>query len=225
MRSLFLLTLFLCAVLAPLAAADSAAASAFSQAMGAEDYTAKKRAMQELIGLPKDQDDTVLTLLVGAVEDRQIGRTAVSALRSRTGLSPGASRSGSGYPGYPSDDSASAWQAWLAARKAEMDIKAKAKELEKKIEKIAEKEKVAAAQDPEAVTADPRAPQNLPAPTDLGGLDRIHFANGSTLLGYIISRRADAEGNLVSIRVAHPDGAGEESIIAELIARIDEDIQ
>jgi len=225
MRSLFLLTLFLCAVVAPIAAADSAAASAFSQAMGSEDYTAKKKAMQELISLPKDQDDAVLSLLVGAVDDRQIGKTAISALRSRTGLSPSASRGGGGYPGYPADDSAGAWQAWLTARKAEMDLKAKAKELEKKIEKVAEKVKAIDTSNPEGATADPRAPQNLPPPTDLGGLDRIHFVNGSTLLGYIISRRADAEGNLVSIRVAHPDGAGEESIIAELIARIDEDIQ
>ncbi len=221
--SLLSLALFGALALTPLLAADAAAN--FSTAMGSEDYTAKKKAMQELISLPKDQDDAVLSLLVGAVDDRQIGKTAISALRSRTGLSPGASRGGSGYPGYPADDSAGAWQAWLTARKAEMDLKAKAKELEKKIEKVAEKVKAADPSNPEGVTADPRAPQNLPAPTDLGGLDRIHFVNGSTLLGYIISRRTDAEGNLVSIRVAHPDGAGEESIVAELIARIDEDIQ
>lgn len=226
MRSLFLLTLVLCAVMTPIAAADSAAATAFSQAMGSEDYAAKKKAMQELIGLPKDQDDTVLALLVGAVDDRQIGKTAISALRSRTGLSPGSSRgSGGGYPGYPADDSAGAWQAWLTARKAEMDIKAKAKELEKKIQKVAEKEKTDAISSPDGVTNDPRAPQNLPTPTDLGGLDRIQFLNGSTLLGYIISRRTDAEGQLVSIRVAHRDGAGEESITSDLIARIDEDIE
>lgn len=220
-----LITLCLLCLAAGLAAADPVAV--FNEAMATQDNAAKKRAIHGLLGLPKDQDNTILPLLVKAVDDRQAGSSAISALRSRTGLQPAAGRGGSsGYPGYPAEDTASAWNAWLAARKADLDLKNKAKELEKKIEKLADKvDSEHAPTDAAAATGDARTPQKLPPPTDLGGLDRIHFANGSTLIGYIISKRTDAEGLLVSIRVVHRDGAGEESISADLIARIDEDIE
>lgn len=224
MRTLILMSL-LCWAATGLVAADPVAV--FNEAMATQDNAAKKRAIQGLLGLPKDQDDVLLPLLVKAVDDRQAGSSAISALRSRTGLQPASGRGGnSGYPGYPSADTAAGWNAWLAARKADLDLKNKAKELEKKIEKLADKvDPDQPDDDTSASTGDSRTPQKLPPPTDLGGLDRIHFANGSTLLGYIISKRTDAEGQLVSIRVVHRDGAGEESISAELIARIDEDIE
>jgi len=222
MRALLLLCLF-CGSSALLGADPIAT---FNEAIATQDYAAKKRAIEGLLALPKEQDDAILPLLVAAVDDRQASKSAVSALRARTGLQPSSRRGVGGYPDYPTGDTSSAWNAWLAARKADLDLKNKAKELEKKLEKLQDKVDPAANPgDTPTVTADPRAPQNLPPPTDLGGLDRIHFANGSTLVGYIISKRTDAEGHLISVRVAHRDGAGEESISAELIARIDEDIE
>lgn len=219
------IVLLTCLALALCAAEDPVAA--FSAAMSGQDQAAKKAAIRGLLSLPKEQDDQVLGLLAGAVDDRQASQSAVSALRSRTGLAPSPKRGAGGYPAYPPEDSAAAWNAWIAARKADLDTKKAAKDIKDKLEKIDEKI------NPDAPTGDPatdggdavvRAPQKIPAPDDLGGLDRIHFQNGSTLLGYVISKRTDADGKLVSIRVVHRDGAGEESIAADLIARVDEDI-
>ncbi len=64
-----------------------------------------------------------------------------------------------------------------------------------------------------------------PPPEDLGKLDRIIFKNGSNLLCYILTRRTDADGNLLSVRIVHPDGSGEETLAAAMIARIEEDVK
>jgi hypothetical protein len=71
----------------------------------------------------------------------------------------------------------------------------------------------------------PKKRVNLPPPEDLGKLDRIIFKNGSSLICYILTRRTDADGNLVTVRIIHPDGAGEEILQADLIARIEEDVK
>jgi hypothetical protein len=223
MRTLIILAAILSC---SLFAAEDAVAN-FKKAMSTQDQAEKKKAIQGLLALPAEQDDTVLTLLASAVGDRQASSSAVSALRSRTGMQPSAKRGSGGFPDYPPEDSSSAWNAWITARKADLDLKKAAKDIEKKLEKIEQKI------DPATDTSIPtdnespnnRTVKNLPPPEDLGGLDRIHFVNGSTLIGYIVSKRTDAEGQLVSIRVVHRDAAGEESIAADLISRIDEDIQ
>lgn len=223
MRSL-LLSLLAC--LTCLVAADAVAE--FKEAMAGQDQAAKKKAIQGLLSLPKEQDDTVLTLLASAVEDRQAGKSAISALRSRTGLAPAAKRGAGGYPAYPPEDTPAAWNAWISARKADLDAKKAQKEIKKELEKLEDKvdgDKPAEAAAPTEEGTSVAAPKTPTAPDDLGGLDRIHFQNGSTLLGYVVSKRTDADGKLVSIRVSHRDGAGEESIAADLIARIDEDIE
>lgn len=198
----------------------------FQAAMGTQDWAAKKKAISGLLSLPKEQDDQVLVMLIGAVDDRQASEPAIAALRSRTGLTPSPKRGTGGYPAYPAEDTAAAWNAWMAARKADLDSKKADKELRARIKDI-EKEiapETAAGTETSPVSENPN-PVNMPAPEDLGGLDRIVFTNGSTLLGYVVSKRTDVDGKLVSVRVVHRDGAGEESITAELISRVDEDIQ
>ncbi|MBA2480987.1 MAG: hypothetical protein H0V44_10005 [Planctomycetes bacterium] len=81
-----------------------------------------------------------------------------------------------------------------------------------------------AAKDPAEAEA-PKKRVNQPPPEDLGKLDRIVFKNGSSMLCYILTRRTDADGNLLSVRVIHPDGAGEEILQAALIARLEEDVK
>jgi hypothetical protein len=45
------------------------------------------------------------------------------------------------------------------------------------------------------------------------------------LVGYIVNKRTDQDGNLISVRVVHRDQGGEETLSADLIARIDEDVE
>jgi hypothetical protein len=91
---------------------DGSAADRFTEAMSHEDYVEKKHAIEELAAAPDDA--TVLPLLVSAVADRQAHDVAVQALRRRTGLRPAPNEGGSpGFPGYPVDDSAAGWSAWL----------------------------------------------------------------------------------------------------------------
>ena len=118
-----ILLLFLLGLTAALSAAD--AIQEFNRAMAGNDAQAKKQAIAKLqaAGL---EDDQVLPLLIRAVGDRQAGRYAVPALRSRTGLAPAASReNNSGYPGYPTSDSAAGWSQWLSARKKAQEEEAK----------------------------------------------------------------------------------------------------
>ena len=176
MRSL-LLSLLAC--LTCVFAADAVAE--FKEAMGGQDQAAKKKAIQGLLALPKEQDDTVLSLLASAVEDRQAGKSAISALRSRTGLAPAAKRGAGGYPAYPPEDTPAAWNAWIAARKAELDAKKAQKEIKKELEKL--EDKVEGDKPAEGTPTDEAttvaAPKTPTAPDDLGGLDRIHFQNSS----------------------------------------------
>ncbi len=51
------------------------------------------------------------------------------------------------------------------------------------------------------------------------------FKNGSNLICYILTRRTDADGNLISLRIVHPDGSGEETLDAAMVSRIEEDVR
>jgi hypothetical protein len=207
--------------------AGDAAIAAFKTAMAGQDSDAKRQAIRALASKSVGSDDDVLPLLVSAVSDRQGGETAIQALRDRTGLTPPPYVGQSHYPAYPSSDDPGDWQAWLNERKKDKDTQAKIKELEKD-EKDKDKKKSAteaSSGDSDAPTASSHA-NSLPPPpppTDLGPISRVVFKNGSTLLCYILTRRTDADGNLISIRVAHPDGAGEETLTADMIARIEDD--
>lgn len=84
--------------------------------------------------------------------------------------------------------------------------------------------------DPEAAATDGTDAPKVkrvpgPPPEDLGKLDRVIFKNGSNLVCYILTRRTDADGNLLSVRIVHPDGSGEETLAAAMIARIEEDVK
>ena len=199
--------------------ADSPVA-ALQAALGGSDAVAKKTALRAVASKDAGSDDEVLPLLVGAIADRQAGEAAVSALSSRTGAAP---TGGSYVTGVDPAKIQGAWQKWYEDWKKAQEIK--------KLKKKDEKKPVEAAKPQVATSTDvPKTPSEdkaaAPAPAeDLGKLDRVLFKAGGSLLCYVQSKRTDADGNLISVRVVHPDGSGEETIAADLISRIEEDIR
>ncbi len=191
--------------------------TAFNQAMSGEDAGAKKSAIRALASKSVGKDAEVFPLLVAAISDRQAGETAVASLSSRAGKTP---VGGSFRTGIDPLKIQAKWQTWLEEWKKAESIK----KLEKKDEKKAPAPEVAVA-DPN--TAKPASDKTqAPAPAeDLGKLDRVIFKAGGSLVCYVMSKRVDAEGTLISVRVVHPDGAGEETIDANLVSRIEEDIR
>lgn len=215
---------------------------AFTQGQSSD----KKDALRAAQGLGKDQDDLAYEMLIKGVSDRQVHDEAVLALRARTGLQPTLLNRGNGYPGYPASDDASEWSNWLGARKKDKETQKKLAEGEKKIKELEELEKKKKAEgkdgakpgDPATATGDKPTegkdgkdgdkPVTKPAyepPSDLGKLDRIVFKTGGSLVCYILSKRVNADGVLQSVRVVHQNNGGEETLAADLIARVDEDIR
>ena len=251
MRPLRLLSLVPLLAVSLLTGADPAIA-AFDRAMAGSDQTAKKSAIAALASTAVGTDDEVLPMLVRAVADRQAHDAAVAALRARTGLRPAAGRGAGGYPAYPADDSAGAWSGWVAARAAARAAEEKLKETAKAAEeakqaaadadakaeaKNEDKEADAAAspaaapvEGGEAVAA-PTAPATATAKVEpgrdpeFGGLDRITFKTGGSLLCYVLGKRLDVDGGLISVRIMHTDQGGEETLAADLIARVEEEIK
>lgn len=201
-------------------AAESAAIAEFKKAMAGDDGTAKKQAISALVSKDAGSDDEVLPLLVGAVADRQGNEPAIRALRARTGLTPPARKGASAYPGYPTGDSPADWQAWLAARTRDIEMKKRLDKIDKKLDPVVEQKPVEAPPETAPVAPPPRIPTD-----DLGKVDRIVYKSGRTLIAFVRSKRLDGDGNLVSVRVVHRDGAGEEVIDAAVIARIEEDVE
>lgn len=202
----------------------SAAVESFAAAMGGQDATVKKEALQALISPDAGSDDVILPLLVQALADRQVGDLAITALRARTGLQAPSNKrlGGPGYPGYPKDDSPSSWSGWLSERN-------KAKEQEKLLKALKDKDKKPEDTGDRPTTDEPPGPI-VPSRTpvvdaDLGSIDRVILKTGGALLCYVLSKRTDVDGNLISIRIAHPDGGGEEVLQADLIARLEEDVK
>lgn len=225
------------------ASADEVKAQ-FTEAFTKGEAADKKEALRAAQGLGKDQDDLAYELLVKAVNDRQVHDEAVMALRARTGLQPTLLNRGSGYPGYPASDDASEWNNWLSQRKKDKETQAKIAEGEKKLKELEEAEKKKAEEaktgkpgddkptddkPTDAATAEPGSDKPTePAyepPSDLGRLDRIVFKTGGSLVCYILSKRTNPDGVLLSVRVVHQNNGGEETLAADLIARIDEDIR
>ena len=202
----------------------SGAVAAFAAAMGGQDATAKKEALQALISADAGSDEVILSLLVQALGDRQLGDQAIAALRARTGLQAPANKrvGGPGYPGYPKDDSASSWSGWLSERN-------KVKEQEKLLKALKDKDKKPEVTGGQPTRDEPATPTTKTRPpvvdADLGSIDRVILKTGGALLCYVLSKRTDADGNLISIRIAHPDGGGEEVLQADLIARLEEDVK
>jgi hypothetical protein len=241
---MFLLLLLLVTTQA-LRAAEAPQVATFTTAMAGQDFQAKRAAISSLSSV-KD-DEVVYKLLIGAVADRQSSKLAIQALRSRSGLQPSSVKGGNtGYPGYPADDSAGAWGAWNQARKAELEAKAKLAEALAKAEEAKRK-----AENPDGEATEPGAEGEtgteggeageggeggegaltttqaaIPAEL-LGKLDRIFFKDGSILVGYITVYRRDMTGRLTSIHIVHGNqaGGGEEDVEAELISRIEDDIE
>ena len=226
-------------------AADDVEAS-FAKAFADGEASDKKEALRSASALPKDKDDIAFELLIKGVNDRQVHDEAVLALRARTGMQPTLNNRGTGYPGYPSSDDASGWNAWLAARKKEQETQKKLAEGEKKLKQLEEDkkkkeeaeakkgkdgdtaakpdgEKKEDGKDGDTATKKPKAVYK--PPSDLGRQDRIVFKTGGSLVCYILSKRTNSDGVLQSVRISHLDDGGEETLAMELIARIEEDIR
>lgn len=194
--------------------------AALQAALASDNASAKKDAIRALSDKSVGKDEEVLALLVGAISDRQAGEAAVSALSSRMGKTP---VGGSYRTGIDTAKIQAAWQKAYDDWKKTQDIKKLEKKIDKKTEKNPEKIKAAATPAEVKPTGEKTVP-TAPA-EDLGKIDRVNFVAGGSLLCFVMSKRTDADGKLVSVRVVHPDGAGEETIAAELISRIDEDLK
>ena len=250
MRANVLLLALGLALSAPTAFAASAddVKATFDKAFTKGESSDKKDALRAAQGLGKDQDDVAFELLIKGVNDRQVHDEAVLALRARTGLQPTLLNRGNGYPGYPASDDASEWNNWFSARKKDKETQKKIAEGEKKLKEMEEAEKNKTADGKTGKTGDKPAdgtdkpadpatagtepgtdkPADKPAyepPSDLGRLDRIVFKTGGSLVCYVQSKRVNADGVLLSVRIVHQNDGGEETLAADLIARIDEDIR
>lgn len=226
------------------AAEGDEAKAKFDEAFTKGEASDKKDALRIAQSLGKDQDDLAFELLIKGVNDRQVHDEAVMALRARTGLQPTLLNRGSGYPGYPASDDASEWNNWLSQRKKDKETQKKIAEGEKKLKDLEEAEKNKSGDgkttdkpadgsgkptDPATATTEPGSDKPAqPAyepPSDLGRLDRIVFKTGGSLVCFILSKRMTADGVLQSVRIVHQNNGGEETLAAELIARIDEDVR
>jgi hypothetical protein len=203
---------------ASLLAADATAeVTALQAALASNDATAKKTAIRALSSKSVGKDAEILPLLVAAIGDRQAGEAAVNALSSRAGKTP---VGGTYRVGIDPATIQAAWQSWLEDWMKTQELK----KIEKKVEKNSEKIKEVAINTAETAAAVQKTTTQAP-PEDLGKIDRVIFKAGGSLLCFIMSKRTDADGNLVSVRIVHPDGAGEETIAESLISRIEEDIR
>lgn len=211
------------AILALLCAAvfgadESAEVQAFKAAMAGDDNTLKRDAIRGLVSKSAGDDWTVVPMLVQAMSDPRCVEWASEALQSRTGVSkPSRGKGGPGYPGFPVTNDAAGWSTWLAGWKR--DNAPKKQDEPKPAAKPAE---AAAAEEAPAAAVAP--PPRIPT-DDLGRLDRIVYKSGRSLIAYVRSKRVDADGGLISVRVVHRDGVGEEVIDAAVIARIEDDIE
>lgn len=198
---------------------ESAAVKAFKSAMSSDDNTAKRDAIRGLVGKDAGSDWDIIPMLVQATGDVRCQQWASEALQSRTGVSkPSRGKGGPGYPAFPITDDAAGWQTWLSGWKRDNQPK-KAEEKPAQAQAATAADVDAAATDAAAV-APPRIPTD-----DLGKLDRIVYKSGRSLIAYVRSKRVDGDGALVSVRVVHRDGVGEEVIDATVISRIEDDIE
>jgi hypothetical protein len=206
---------------------DAKAVAAYNTAFSGDDAAAKKAAAAAL-GSPSAGDDSdILPLLMAKVEDRQGSDAVMHALRARTGLPAAPVGEGSAdRPKRPKD-----WQAWYGTWQKEQTVKADLAKAEAERAKLTSEVKELAGDKAPDAAADPDATDGAaavvaasskPLPDDLGKPVRILFVNGGSMRAYIQSRRLDADGNLISLRIVHAEG-GEETLAAHLIARIDEE--
>ena len=208
---------------------DKKAVEAFNKAFAGDDSSAKKAAAAALGAKSTGDDSDILPLLMAKVDDRQASEFVMNALRARTGLPTApVGESSVDRPKRPTD-----WRGWYVKWQEEQKTKAELAKAEaeraKLTEKVAELDPAKVVGDAAAATAATPGSDAAPvteatkiAPDDLGKPVRILFVNGGSMRAYIQSRRMDADGNLVSVRIVHDNG-GEETLAAELIARIDEE--
>ena len=215
-------------------AADKVVTKA-KKAFAGNDVVAKRKALDALVSGGEDEDR--LPVIIAAMKDRQVKKHAIAAMEKRTGLKP-AQRAGvnPGYPGYPATRDASGWSTWWTAKQKEAADKEKLKKLEE--ETKAAQEKAEAAANGETVDKDKdekteddgkgaEAVKKAKVPEHelYGKLDRIIFKNGNLLMCYIISKQIYLDGNLTSLDIVHRNGAGQESIDANMVSSYEEDVR
>jgi hypothetical protein len=216
--------------LTALCAGESAAVVTWKKAMAGDDGTAKRDATRALADDSAGKNAEILPLLIEALRDRQAARWASEALQKRTGLvKPSKERNGPGFPGYPQTDDAAGWSAWLSAWEKDNATKSKIDQLTNPGAPATDTPAGAAASEVPGSDSTEQSPGIAPPPRipteDLGKLDRIVYKSGRSLTAYVRSKRLDGDGNLISVRVVHRDGAGEEVIEAAVIARIEDDVE
>ena len=205
------------------AAEDAAKAiQELKTALAGNDAQAKRAALKKLSSRSLGQDSVIVPLLVGAINDRQAGEAAIAAAVSRVGKAP--PKDGIPRAGFPPEKNQAAWASWLA----DFQAKQKIKDLEKTVadgEKKKDLEVPATDVKAEAKPVEPSAETvAVTPPQDLGKADRLIFKSGGSLVCFIQSRRVDGDGKLLSMRIVHLDGGGEETLSADLISRVEEDI-
>ncbi len=187
-------------------------------ALAGDDANEKKTAIRAISKPDVGTDEQVIPLLVFAIDDRQGGESAVIALIARTGQTPL-----NGEWKNNTRRTRLAWNNWFEKWKQGQQIK----NLEKKFDRFSRigknikpqtSIKQSAVEGPE-ITKIPKTPI---VAGDQGKLYRVVFKSGGTLLCYVKSSIVDAQGTLISVRVIHPEGAGEEIIPGDLISRIDD---
>jgi hypothetical protein len=226
-RMLLIGTLLAASIIMPLQAEDSDAIAAFTQASAGSDAAAKRAALTAISAMGRDADDTVYPLLVQAVGDPQIHDVAVLALRTRTQQSPYPYDRPPSFPGYLALDTPPDWDRWLALRS---QYKEKERALADEARRLAalSKPSSSAAGGASGSAAPTAGAERRPASaapalaSDLGQLSRIIFADGATVVGYVITRHRDADGTVLSVEFIHQNAGGREVIPIDRIARIEE---
>ena len=186
--------------------ADDAGAQ-FSAAFAGNEFQAKRDAIAALTSSGQPKLDIMRTL-IGVLGDRQGGALALTTLRSLAGVS-----------NDPPD-----WGKWLEDQVLKEQVAADLKKRKEDDEKAKQAKNAAPTEDEKPAEKAPEAAP-IPLPDDLGKPDRIYLKSGGSFVGYIRTKRVDADGKLVSLRVVHLEGAGEETIAASLIARVVEDVE
>ncbi len=206
---------------------DGDAVAAFAQAFAGSDAAAKREALAAVIALGREADDTAYPLLVQAVGDPQTHDVAVLALRSRTDHSPYPYDRGPSFPGYLPLDTPADWNHWLALRTQYKDRERALADEKSRLAKLSASASTSTAAGAAAGSAAPGATaRQKPARTapagDPGQLSRIIFADGATVVGFIVDRHRDANGTVLSLEFIHRDGGGREVIPIDRIARIED---
>ena len=183
-------------------------------ALTGDDANEKKSALRAIAEPDIGPDDQVIPLLILAIDDRQGGESAVNALILRTGQTPV-----SGEWKNNMRTTRLAWINWFQKWKQGQRIKNM--ENSPETEKETQVEKNKPIQTPVKQDAAVNRIVTI-SKDDMGKFNRILFKSGGSIVCVIKEITVDGDGTLLSVRIVHADGMGEETIDAILIRQIDD---